>query len=462
MIKEVNDFIQKHQLFHQNATVLVGVSGGPDSMALLHYLNELKNNWGFRLIALSADHGLRGEQSSRDVNYVKNMCELWKIEFVETLLDVQSYKVNESIGTQLAARELRYRFFEEQMKKYQADYLALGHHGDDQAETMMMRFARITNPSLLKGIPVRRNFGNGLIVRPFLSINKEKIETYCEENGIVPRRDPSNNQDVYTRNFFRINILPLLKSQNPNLHKNLQRLSETISYDEEYLTQETKKLINKEVTFAEDRHSATFNISGFKQYSFALQRRSFHLILNYLYSTVPKGLHYVHEDQFFDLIHSKKANVTVEFPKGLKLTKSYHLIEFHFHELQGNPYVQSLKVPGVVTLPDGSTIITSFSSDPAEGTANDLVCNLSDVTLPLTVRTRKPGDKMVVRGLNGSKKVKDIFIDEKVPLYLRDNWPLLVDDKEKVIWLIGLRKGNMDQDKNSRKFLRVHYKKGNI
>ncbi|MRH44967.1 tRNA lysidine(34) synthetase TilS [Aquibacillus halophilus] len=462
MNKDVSNFIQKHQLFHHGATVLVGVSGGPDSMALLHYLNTLKGDWGFRIIAITIDHGLRGEQSQQDVNYVKNSCKSWGIELIETTLDVQSYKLNERKGTQVAARELRYLFFEEQMKNFNADYLVLGHHGDDQAETMLMRFVRNANPSLLKGIPIKREFGNGFIVRPFLPITKEDIESYCSDHEIYPRRDPSNNEDIYTRNYFRHKILPLLEDQNPNLHKSLQRLSETISHDEEFLAGETTKLVEKEITFSKDVGRATFKLSSFLQYPFALQRRSFHLILNYLYRTVPNGLYYVHENQFLDLIHSKKPNVTVDFPMGLKLRKTYQNVEFYFHEPPAIPFVHSLPVPGVVTLPNGSTITASLSNDPGEYSKNELVCDVNDIKLPLTIRTRKSGDKIKVRGLNGSKKVKDIFIDQKIPLHLRDHWPLLIDQDGKVIWLVGLKKGNIDRINHSKKFLRIHYEKGNI
>src|SRR5699024_838554 len=133
----------------KGSTILIGVSGGPDSIALLHLYHQLREEWNLHIIALAVDHQLRGESSKTDVAFVESICQEWDIPFQSTNVDVNQYKKQKKVGTQVAARELRYAYFKEQCKKHQANYLALGHHGDDQVETMLMNFTRSSNPVAL-------------------------------------------------------------------------------------------------------------------------------------------------------------------------------------------------------------------------------------------------------------------------------------------------------------------------
>ncbi|MCT2534289.1 tRNA lysidine(34) synthetase TilS [Aquibacillus koreensis] len=462
MQEEVHAFIKKHHLFHKQATVLVGVSGGPDSLALLHYLCSIRKTWSFRLIALTVDHGLRGEESKQDVAYVQQICKQWDVECLTTTLNVKMYKEVEKKGTQLAARELRYQFFQACMLRYQADYLALGHHGDDQVETILMRIVRGTNPSALKGIPKKRKFAKGYIVRPFMCLSREHIESYCEAHQIDPRIDPSNEEDVYTRNYFRIHILPLLRKQNPSLHKNVQRLSESMDQDDSYLHDQALVLMDKVIDFNQTTREVTFPVNDFLNYPYALQRRTFHLILNYLYHTLPNGLSYVHEDHFFDVIHSKKPNVTFELPMGLKMSKVYETIRFHFQDHKPVDSVIRLEVPGSITLSDGSKLTATITEHPERDSKYRMTCPADEFEFPLYIRSRQQGDRMKIRGLNGSKKLKDIFIDEKISLHLRDTWPVVTDHQGNIVWLIGLKKGTMSGNVKSHSFLQLHYIKGNM
>lgn len=459
----VRSFIERHKLLTKETTVLIGVSGGPDSMALLHFLSSIQSEWRLRLIALSVDHGLRGEESRKDMSYVEEMCRLWNIEFCGTSVDVPLFKQKENVGTQVAARELRYQFFQEQMEAFSADYLVLGHHGDDQAETMLMRFVNRSNPAALSGIPVKRPFHHGFVVRPFLCITKSIIESYCQKNDILPRRDPSNRDVVYTRNYFRMHILPLLKKQNPNLHRTMQKLSETFYDDETYLRNEAGKLVDSTVNIDLKSKQAQFVIEEFRAHPPALQRRAFHLILSYLYINIPKDLFYVHEEQFFGLLVNQKANAVVDFPLGLKMTKAYTKIIFYFADPEVAPYHATLEVPGSTYLPDGSRITASETNSQQKNTKDVFTCDRRNVRLPLQIRTREPGDKMTVPGLKGRKKVKDIFIDEKIPLYERDAWPIVTDGEGKVLWVVGLKKTNSGIRGKDNDFIQIQYQKqGNM
>ncbi|GAB3054695.1 tRNA lysidine(34) synthetase TilS [Virgibacillus ainsalahensis] len=464
MKHSVTEFIKRHQLLTENATVLVGVSGGPDSMALLHYLVSIRDLLQLKLVAVSVDHQLRKEESKADLKFVKRMCDRWDVQFIGASLDVPAYKKNKQVGTQIAARELRYQFFAEQMERFEASYLALGHHGDDQVETMLMGLARTATSSSFSGIPVRRPFATGSIIRPFLPVTKEEIEAYCTKHHITPRIDPSNNETTYTRNFYRINILPRLKEKNSNIHTTVQHLSESLHEDEHFLRAEAEKVFANTVNFAGGgSKSATLEINAFHRQPRALQRRVFHLILNYLYDKIPKDLSYVHEEQFFTLLNGDKGNIKIDFPFDLKLEKSYEKLKFYFlkHPLD-HTFHETLKIPGRIDLPDGSVVMARYMEYDDKESRHSYVCNLGQVALPLHIRNRKPGDRMRWKGLDGSKKIKDIFIDEKIPKAERDKWPVLTDSNGEILWLIGLKKGQPLSQTQGSSTIQIYYENRDV
>lgn len=442
MIEKVQGFIRKHQLLKKNSTVLIGVSGGPDSMALLHFFNTIREDWNLTIVAVSIDHQLRDEESLDDLEYVRQICHQWNIQFVGTSLDVPTYKLEERLGTQAAARKLRYAFFEKQMNHFKADFLALGHHGDDQAETMLMALARSADPGLLSGIPIKRDFASGMIIRPFLCLTKDDLEDYCQQHAIAPRRDPSNDETVYTRNFFRKQLLPLLKERNRNIHNTVLHLSEALQEDEQFLMDEAAKMVQGIVNLDRETNEVSFQSTAFSTFPLSLQRRAFHLILNYLYEQLPKNLSYVHEKKFFNLLHKSSGNTQIDFPHNLKLKKVYETFTFSFADnfLKKNRVSEAIEIPGKTQWYDG--MVTAFYTDsPDEQSDMCYACGRNDIALPLHIRPRRDGDRMRWKGLDGSKKLKDIFIDAKVPLTERDSWPVIVDDHGTILWLIGLKKG---------------------
>lgn len=464
MIEEVTDFIQKHQLLATGKTVLVAVSGGPDSMALLHFFKSIREKWRLRVIALSVDHQLRGTESKEDLQYVEKICNEWDIEFIGTSINVNEFKKREQLGTQVAARILRYQFFEEQMRDLQADYLAFGHHGDDQIETMLMKFTRAGDPGSITGIPMQRKFAGGLIIRPFLCLTKQTIEDYCQRNGIIPRLDPSNNSIDYTRNFFRKQIVPLLKTKNSNLHKTMQHLHESLEADREFIQMEGAKMFKEVVLLEKNPKKVMFDIDMFKSRASALQRCTFQLILNYLYDDLPKDLSYVHEDQFFSLMASQKSNVQIDFPRHLKVEKAYNKLIFYFNheELTSPEFHHLIPIPGEVNLPNGSKLIATYIDNVPKQNENTYIGLESNIALPLHIRFREEGDRMTWKGLNGSKKLKDIFIDAKIPIHERNRWPIVTDNNGEIIWLVGLKKKDSIPRQDKSLYIQLYYEKGKL
>lgn len=454
---KVDQFARKHQLFNKDATVLIGVSGGPDSMALLHYLLHKREAWGFRLIVLTVDHQLRGNESKADVQFVASYCEKWGIEYKVASLDVPTYKKKWKMGTQEAARALRYQFFEESMESYQSDLLALGHHGDDQVETLYMEMMRGVEPMHLTGIPEKRKFGRGWLIRPFLGISKDEIETYCKDHHIQPRYDESNQSPHYTRNAFRMKVLPFLKEYNPKIHKHMQIYHEYRDSDETYLQQEARKLFDSS-TFQKQKQKIVVDRVEYLTIPRPLQRRTFHLILNYLYQKTIYDGSYLHWEQYIRMMEDDTPQASIDMPLGLTVVRSYDTVTFTFARQEVIPFHYSLQVPGEIQLPNGAMIQAYLDDRHYEEDACHFACEVNNITFPLTVRTRHPGDRIQLRWMKGHKKVKNLFIDEKIPQHERDQWPIVTDARGRLLWVVSLQKARIDGTSTPDTWLHLTFK----
>jgi tRNA(Ile)-lysidine synthase len=436
---KVEAFLKRHSISMVEKTVIVGVSGGPDSLALLHFLWKRQKLWQMRLIALHVDHMFRGEQSYLEAMFVKEFCMKFNIAFEWTQLNVTEYMEMHGLSAQVAARECRFHFFKEMMQKYNASYLILGHHGDDQIETILMRMTRGSSGKARAGIAIRRPFHSGEILRPFLTVNKEEIERYCEVHHLEPRRDPSNEKPTYSRNRFRLEVLPFLKKENPAVHEHFQRMSEELYQDEAFLEELTAEEMNK-VMKSKNAGEVTLQIDKFFAMPLPLQRRGIQLILNYLYHARPASLSALHIEHVFSLLKSPHPNGRLEFPGGLHIIRSYQICEFLFSIKEEPPYRFELYGPGSIQLPDGQTITLEYTKERTIDHGNDVcILNPSDIHFPIIVRTRKDGDRIQPKGMSGTKKIKDIFIDLKIPQTKRNSWPVVMDGTGRILWLPGLK-----------------------
>lgn len=439
---KIKAFLQRKGIELNNKKLLIGVSGGPDSLALLHYLWSKKQLFNLSIVAAHVDHMFRGEESLAEAKFVQEFCEKRNILFEMTRIDVPKYIAETGKSSQAASRECRYQFYEQMMKKHQSDYLALGHHGDDQVETILMRLTRGSSGDARAGIAFIRPFGIGYIIRPFLCLNRLEIEEYCLNNQLDPRRDPSNEKGIYSRNRFRKEVMPFLKKENPHVHVHFQRFSEEIQSDEAFLQELTVQKMNK-VMEKKSSREIIINIKELLAMPMPLQRRGIQLILNYLYKEKPTSLSALHIENVFALLCSPHPSGTLHFPNGLKVVRSYEKCSFLFRLPLIQSYRFEISEPGKVELPDGSCMMLKFISNP-EGSiqANSLLLHRDDSLLPLIIRTRKTGDRMTLKGMQGSKKVKDIFIDYKVPLQERNSWPIVTDCSGQILWVPGLKKSH--------------------
>ncbi|MDX8345976.1 tRNA lysidine(34) synthetase TilS [Rossellomorea sp. YZS02] len=437
-------FIREHQLIEKGDRIVVAVSGGPDSLALLHFLDENKVELGVDVEAAHLDHMFRGEESFQELLFVREFCNRRHIPFHGERVDVSTEIERTNGSLQDKARQIRYGFLKEVMEEVSATKLALGHHGDDQVETILMKLTRGASGAGRAGIPVKRPFAGGEIIRPLLSVTKEEIERYCETHGLIPRRDPSNEKEDYTRNRFRKRILPFLKQENPHVHLQFQRFSEELTEDEAYLEELTREKLNKVWNNTGDY--STLHIDGFLAMAQPLQRRGINLILNYLYKLRPSSLSSIHIYDVLGILKGKTPNASLDLPKGLKVTRAYHTCYFHFGDLALTevPYCYELQVNNRLDIQGGYQFLL-YSSPPVLDRAGDVIyLDPSTVSLPLYVRTRRSKDRMKVKGMEGSKKLKALFIDQKIPAHLRDEWPIVVDAENHILWVPGMKKSIYD------------------
>jgi tRNA(Ile)-lysidine synthase len=440
--QKVEAFLDRHSISLFGKKVIVGVSGGPDSLTLLHYLWRKRDSWSLNLIAVHVDHMFRGEQSYLEAIFVKEFCHTLHIPFEWTQINVTDYMKETGKSAQVAGRECRYEYFETMMRKFESDYLILGHHGDDQIETMLMRMTRGSSGKARAGIAITRPFSIGEIIRPLLAVNKEEIEQYCLMHELNPRRDPSNQKPYYSRNRFRLEVVPFLKNENPAVHEHFQRMSEELYQDEAFLEELTVKEMNK-VLKSKDVEEITLYTEKFLAIPLPLQRRGIQLILNYLYKVRPSSLSALHIDLIMMLIQSPHPSGRLDFPEGLHINRSYQLCEFHFTQREDEPFRFELEYPGSTQLPDGSTIQLDYVDTTKDIDGLDTcLLNPSEIEFPIIVRTRINGDRIQPKGMSGTKKIKDIFIDSKIPLKDRSTWPIVTDGTGSILWIPQLKVSN--------------------
>lgn len=414
-------------------TLLVAVSGGPDSLSLLHALHSLREEIGLRSIAAAHfDHGLRGDESAAEALWVADWCETHGIKCHDGRADVAALAQERKLSIPQAAREARYAFLSETAAAIGANKIATGHTQDDQAETVLLNILRGTGTDGLRGIPRQR----GLFVRPLLAISRMQIEEYCAEHALCPRRDSSNAKTDYTRNRVRLELLPqLAREYNPGIQNALLRLSEIAVRDSDYLHAQAQAALI-DVLREQDAFRLTLDRAALAQLHPALLRYVLRDAIARLRGTV-EGVAYEQIDQVCRFISNPA-------PSFRAVTLTSPICTFRVTEaavtlaLANVPsslaYMSTpLSVPGEATLTEiGWTIRASF-----EENENATMLDADAVQGELTLRNWRIGDRIAPLGMNGhTKKVSDIFIDAKVPKARRHHIPIIADEAG-ILWIAG-------------------------
>ncbi len=434
-MEEVYNFIRNQIDLRPNDKIVVGVSGGPDSMALLYILNEFKKKMGLKLICAHVNHNVRKE-SDNEEKYVKSYCEENNIVFESVKIKFWGDDNFEN-----EARSKRYNFFEELIDSYNAKFLMTAHHADDLIETILMRIVRGSTLKGYSGFSRIVDKNNYKIIRPLITLTKDEIIEFNKLNNIKYFIDSSNNEDYHTRNRYRHVILPFLKKENPNVHKKFIKFSETLLENSEFIDREANKVFNRVF------QDGVLFIDKFIELDKVIQTKIIYSILEKIYGDDLLIVNDAHVELIFNLIKSNKSNSIVHLPNNVIIIKAYNELSFSYDEEQYDEY--EMEIDKVVNLPNGKIIESvNYSNDTSNFTTR---INSKEVKLPLYVRNRRDGDKMEVKGLNGSKKLSEIFINEKIKSVDRDSWPVVLDSENTIIWIPGLKKSKLDR-KNTEEY----------
>jgi len=404
-------------------TIVIGVSAGPDSMALLHYLH---NNTNYNIVCAHVNHNVRKE-SAIEQEFLEQYC-------FDNNIIFECYKINEykENNFENEARKIRYNFYYSILNKYNSNYLLLGHHADDLIETIFMKISRGSNLEGYAGIKKINKYNDYYIIRPLLDYTKDEILKYNEKFNVKYFIDKSNTNDDYTRNRYRKYILPFLKKEDVDIHKKFIQYSNTLLEYDNYIKKETKKLVNE--VYVNNK----LNIEKFNDIDSFMQKNILFYILNNLYennSNIVKNKHIV---SIISICDNKNNNLQISLPHSFIAIKEYNELKFEKVNTV-NEYKKELT---------NEVIIENFiikKIDFSESNGNN-ICRLNskNIKLPLYIRNKKDGDKIEVLGLNGHKLISDIFIENKVPSNKRKSYPLLVDSNDNILWVPNLKKSKFN------------------
>lgn len=417
-MKEVLEFI-KNLNISADEPVIVACSGGPDSMFLLSVLNNL----GLKVVCAHVNHNVRVE-SIDEYKFMEDYCNKNNIIFEGTeLIDAPSKDFENY------ARMFRYKFFEILIKKYNSNYLFTAHHGDDLIETILMRISRGSTLNGYAGFNFITDKPNYKIVRPLIYLTKDEIEEYNNNNDIPYNIDNTNFEDEHTRNRFRHKVLPFLKNENKNIHKQFIKYHNTVQSYYDYVN----KLVymNKDNMFKD-------NILELNKFNGIDEFLKDKLLCEIIRDYYPDDLYYVgstHVNEIIKMINSDKPTLTITLPRGIKIHKEYDKLIFNYEESEIKDYFCEIKKE--ISTPSGNIYIVEESND----TSNFTIRLKND---KYYVRNIKQGDVMNVKNMKSNKKIKDILINEKVPLNDRKKLPVVVKSNDEIVWIPGIKKSNFD------------------
>lgn len=449
--------IKKYNMLSLNDRVLVGVSGGPDSMALLYFLYCLKSQYSLYIHAAHLNHMLRGQESEEDTSYVEDFCRRFDIPCSVRYMDVHEISENEGLSLEEAGRKARYDFFLDATHEINATRIALAHNMNDQAETILMRLMRGTGLDGLGGIkPIR----DGLYIRPLIHTPRWEIENYCRENNINPRIDSTNLLAVYARNKVRLELIPYIKENyNPNIESTLSSMAELLSDDIDFFNGYVGTLY-KEVA-VENSNRVSVDIKQVNLLHDSIKSRIIRRAVEQVKGDLT-GIESRHIELILSIMASGSTGNAVELPGGIKARISYGNVEILIpEEEKPHGFSYRLTVPGSTCIPevDGmiETEVTDRIFDSYDSNRFVKSFDYDKIKGNLIVRTRKNGDYIVPLGLQGSKKIKELFIDCKVPREKRDSVPIICDG-DNIVWIVGYKMSEIYKvDNNTKKILKLKY-----
>ncbi len=457
ILRKVRETINKYYMLSDNDHVLIGLSGGPDSVCLAVILDKLKEDFNLSLSAVYIDHGLRPDEVKKEVDFCEGLCKELQISFHSRAVDVKKYAKDNGLNVQEAARDLRYAAYEEISYSVKASKIALGHNADDQAETVLMRLFRGSGRKGMTGIPPVRNieFGvkssefrinkNVLIIRPLIEIERIEIEEFLSINSRLLTLnsklpfmvDSSNLKQDYFRNCLRLSFMEEIKKRNPAVIQDICRTADILKEEDDYLEIIVTKTLMRLISRKSDSSIELF-LRPLSTVELPILRRILRRAVNATKGL--RGIKFVHIEDIIKLIKEGKSGDSIHLPKDIRVIKDYSLLKITTEKslsLSG----REIQPPCEIHLKEAHMVLNAAfeenGGDSGDGRSSVLL-DAGNMIFPLKIRARTEGDFFYPLGFGKKKKLQDFFVDEKIPRDERDRVPIVVSGND-IIWVAGYR-----------------------
>ncbi|MBI5081852.1 MAG: tRNA lysidine(34) synthetase TilS [Chloroflexi bacterium] len=442
LLAAVHSFIQRYSLLDHGQHVLIGVSGGPDSLTLLHLLTRLRDEYDLHLRAAHLNHQLRPDADA-DSDFVARAAASWNVPCTVERVNVESFARENKLSIEEAGRRARYEFFARL-----GNVVAVAHNADDQAETVLMHFLRGSGVGGLRGmLPKSSNqwaVNNG-IIRPLLNVARKEIEAYCLQHNLQPRIDSTNTDTTYYRNRLRHELLPILETYNPNIREILCRVAEISSGDYDLLQGVIQTAWDAVTISPADSDLVAFDLAKWRAMPLALQRALLRQAVQQLRCDT-RDVDFVPIDKAARWIASAQSGGTADLLAGLCVRVSGSILKICDWQTLSVLSPISFQIPLSLNQPIPfnnwqitATVLDAWSLDEIASNADSSVAYLDGSFDSLILRTRRAGDRFEPLGMNGKTiKLSDFMINQKIPMEDRDRLPLLVDG-DTVLWVCGYR-----------------------
>lgn len=459
--ESIKKLILGKRLIEDGDLLIVAVSGGVDSLSLLHILNALREDGflSFSLFVAHLNHGLRGKSAREDAEFVCREAQKMGLPCRVSTVDSAAYARRRGLSLEDAARRLRYRFLQQLAKRTGASRIAVGHTREDQVETLLLNFLRGTGLAGLTGMKMERKIGTeGLyLIRPLLKTSREALERYCREKDLSPRWDETNLETHFLRNKIRLKLLPFLeKEYNPNLRQNMEHLAELLFFDHDFLQGVAARHFSR-LLLKEEADRLELDGQALLAEHEALQGRILRLAVNRLIGATPREIGYNQIRAILNLAQKGSPHGRLHLPFGLEVARSYARLKIYLRKKTPSRVLVPfrLTIPGEKALPGKNVFLQAELLPPQkviwppgrkeayldyDQVLELLQCKIQAVSVntpvELQVRARRAGDYFYPLGAPGKKKLKKYFIDQKIPWEERGQIPLVLAGEE-IIWVAG-------------------------
>lgn len=453
MEKMISKNIIEYCKVSEGDNILLGISGGPDSVFLFHILVKLKEKLGFNLYCAHINHMYRGVDADNDEKFVVDLCEKFNVKCYTARKNASIYAQERNITEEEAGRVIRYGFFNDILDKIENGLICTAHNYNDQVETVLQRIIRGTGIDGLSGMEFRKDN----IIRPILNVKRIKIEKYLEVNNYEYCTDYTNLLPIYGRNKLRLELIPFIeKNYNPKFSDSLFKLSQTAKLDRDIINDVTEKIYHKIAN--DDKKDIKLNLCKFNRLNKGLKNRVIRYSIEKLKGNTV-NIEFAHIENIIGICSKELTGKTTNIPGNIVVEVSYNDIIIK-NKVEIKDYEYNVNIGESFVIKENGVKFQSFLTDKKILTESpyQTCIDYDKIVGNLKIRNRRNGDKFTPLGMRGQKKLKNFFIDERVPRDIRDVTPIITDDSE-IIWIAGYRISDKYKiDKNTIKFMIMEIK----